>query len=73
MCTSSGRCCSNAIRSGALTDVWPATIAPTLVADDNGLDPLEDVTTVSLTGSELSDNFVDDLCLYGVNDEIRSS
>lgn len=32
MCTSGGRYFSNAIFSGALTDVWPETIAPTLVA-----------------------------------------
>ena len=35
ICTSSGRYFSNASRSGALTDVWPATMAPTLVADDD--------------------------------------
>ena len=32
MWTSSGRYFSNAAFSGALTDVWPETIAPTLVA-----------------------------------------
>lgn len=48
-------------------------MAPTLVADDNGLDPSKDRVTASLTGSELSDNFVDGLCFYGVDDEIRSS
>jgi hypothetical protein len=32
MWTSWGRCLSKASFSGALTDVWPATIAPTFVA-----------------------------------------
>jgi hypothetical protein len=61
------------MRSGALTDVWPATIAPTLVADDNGLAPLKDRVMASLTGSKLGDDFVDGLRFYGVNDEIRGS
>ena len=35
ICTSSGKYFSKASHSGALTDVWPETMAPTLVADDD--------------------------------------
>jgi hypothetical protein len=34
MCASEGRYLSKAFFSGALTEVWPATMAPTLVAEE---------------------------------------
>lgn len=71
ICTSSGRYRSNAARSGALTDVWPPTIAPTLVADDH-LDPNDDAAE-RLTKPILFDHVVDVLRLDGIHDKIRRS
>lgn len=56
--TSSGRCLSKAASSGALQDVWPPTMAPTLVAShvspclvtgDEGIHGPYSATTLSMT------------------------
>jgi hypothetical protein len=73
MWTSGGRYFSKAVFSGALTEVWPATIAPTFVAG---------VVVIRLvfeeggrgksgrTRTELSDYTIDELCFDGVHDPV---
>lgn len=72
MCTSSGRCFSNAARSGALTDVWPATIAPTFVAEAKFYDQGLYDDTNELTRPVLRHDSVNILSLHGVHDKIRA-
>ena len=54
-----------------MTDVWPPTIAPTLVADDH-LDPNDDAAE-QLTKPILFDHVVDVLRLDGIHDKMRRS
>lgn len=69
MCTSAGRYFSKAAFSGAFTDVWPATIAPTFVAVDN--EPQGQCGYSKLrTWTILRDNAIDVLCFNRVDDVV---
>ncbi len=71
MWTSAGRYFSNAALSGALTDVWPATIAPIFVAgrDVSGIEHIRG--NGHFTWSIFSNDAVDKFCLDGIDDVIR--
>lgn len=80
--TSAGRCFSNAASSGALQEVWPPTMAPTLVAFFPRVrytGPLQqDGSSLGSNGSKhtwpvLCHDPVDDAGLYTVKNEIANS
>ena len=71
--TSSGRCFSNAAFSGALTEVCPATMAPTLVANAGSSTHEWTVTDhfAVRTRTIFSDNSINKFGFDGIDDEIR--
>lgn len=72
MCTSSGRYFSNASRSGVLTEVWPPTIAPTLVAKGEIVWDSTVAEQKERTWSVIGHYFVHELSLDSVHYPISS-
>ena len=68
MLTSLGSHFSNDAFSGAFTDVWAETIAPSFVAAGMLVGRL--VTVGELTWAVLSDDVIDELCLDGIHNEV---
>jgi hypothetical protein len=73
MWTSAGRYFSKAARSGALTEVWPETMAPILVAVRKGRFNAVIAATKILTRTILLHDIVEVFSLHRVDDEVALS
>ena len=79
--TSGGKCLSSATISGALHDVWPPTIAPSLVAmrskqhqlRNKSLEQLQKWVITVLTGSVKRDYFINMFGFHAIYDIIATS